>query len=695
MKRIGSISRKALCLVTAVIVFGGSELAWAAGSANDSLAAGVALLKQGRTQEANAKFREVLAADPSSQDAYALVKETDYQVFLEMLKSGGDAEQVAKRILSLSSQIEIERSKDPAAIRALVNTAIRESELDQRELAARKLAGAHGQYAVPELVGFLGSNDINERANAIMALSKIGSDAVLPLAASIGSGNNEMQKQNTVRLLQRIGDERSEPAVAKAMGDKASAAKKYMAMSKKYFQGDQLVVRAFDRSFAIWSVEGGVLTARDVGRFVYNYELAEQCAYEALALDPSMREAAAMIALVGVAEQVAFENLGDEAKANEAIQAQGKSLDGVSALAGSIGTGGLLDAFRLGAALKNGDAAAKIADLIPTVWDGRNIGEDNALVQGLTNEDNKVRYAAAIALLRISPAGAFPKSNMVAQIAGDAAASRAVRQVLVIDSDTKNAMSAQRALNKAGFHAVAANSGADGLSMAKATGGFDAVVVSAKLSDMSVFQVLADLGRDFRTSGAKKIVMATGADLGASKAEYDKFSLAGVAPTSADSVGVVNTVKEALTSPEGDAGRVRANKLSIAASNAIAGATCGAFKLSDAQKGLVDAAGEGADPEVALAALNALAKVSNADSQSALRGMIANPANTPAHRVAASRAMGMALRGQAPSKETYDALLEAMGDADVGVRTAAGAALGSSKLTPAQQAEVMNKRRVQ
>ena len=233
MKRIGSISRNALCLVTAaVVVFGGSALAWAAGSANESLAAGVALLKQGHTAEANAKFREVLAADPSSQDAYALVKETDYKVFLEMLKSGGDAEQAAKRILSLSSQVEVEQSKDPAAIKALVDAAMRSKDLDQREMAARKLAAAHGQYAVPDLVGFLGSNDIDERANAIMTLSKIGSDAVLPLAASIGSGN-DMQKQNTVRLLQRIGDERSEPAIAKALGDKAGAAQKYMAIDRK------------------------------------------------------------------------------------------------------------------------------------------------------------------------------------------------------------------------------------------------------------------------------------------------------------------------------------------------------------------------------------------------------------------------------------------------------------------------------
>jgi HEAT repeat protein len=698
MIRIGSVARtprKALCLVTtALVVFGGSALSWADGAADEALKAGISLLKQGKTKEADEKFRAVLAADPSNQDAYALVKSTDYQVFLEMLKAGGDAEQVAKRLLTLSNQVEVEKSKDPATIKALVDTAINAKDLDQRETAARKLAGAHGQYAVQYLVGYLGSNDIDTRANAILALTKIGSDAVLPLAASIGTGN-ELQKQNTIKLLQRIGDERSEAAIARAMGDKAGAAQKYLAMAKKYFHGDLMVVRSFDRSFTIWTVKDGALAGRDVARFIYNYELAEQCAYDALALDPSSKDARAMIALVGCAEQVAFENLSDEARANEGIAAQGKALDGVGAVAGSVGASGLLDAFRLGGELKNGDAAAKVADLIPGVWDGRAIGEDNALVQGLTSEDNKIRYAAAIALLRINPPAAFPKSNMVAQIAGDAAASRAVRQVLVIDTDTKNAMNAQRALNQAGFHAVAANAGTDGLSMAKATGGFDAVVVASKLADISTFQVLADLGRDYRTAGAKKIVMAAGGDLGAQKAEFDKFGLAGVAPTGTDTKGIVDVVEKALASPAGDAGRIRANKLSISASNAIAGANGTAFNLRDAQKGLLGAAAPGADPEVALAALNALGKVAGGESQSELRAIISTAGNPPALRVAACHAMASALRGQTPSKETYDTLLDAMGDADVGVRTAAGAAIGSGKLTPEQQVEVMNKRRVE
>lgn len=696
MKRIGSFARApwlAFSLVSvATAVFGGS-LAWAQGSA-EMLKQGVELLRQGKNKEADEKFRAVLAQDPSNEDAYNLVRETDYKVFLDMLKAGGDAEQVAKRLLSLSERIEVERTKDEAAIKELVQQAIQSSELDQREMAARKLAAAHGQYAVPALVGFLGSNDVDQRANAILALMKIGSDAVMPLAASIGTGN-EMQKSNTVKLLQRIGDERSAPAVAKATGDKAGAAQKYLAMSKKYFLGDQETVKAYDRSFSIWTVKDGQLASREVPRYVYNYELAEQAAYEALALDPSLKDARAMIALSAVAEQVAHENLSEEARANEAIQAQGKSLEGAGALAASIGAGGLLDAFRLAHDLRNGDAAAKVAELLPPVWDGRALGEDNPLVRGLTSDDNKVRYAAAIALLRISPPAAFPKSNLVAQIAGEAAASRAVRQVLVVDSDSKNAMNVQRALNQAGFHAVATTHGTDALTMAKSTGGFDAVVVASKLADVTPFQVLADLNRDFRTSRVKKVVMAPGADLGPSKEEFDKFGIAGVAPTSADSVGVVNAVKEALGSAEGDAGRVRANRLSIQASEAVANACGGAFSLKDAQRGLLAAAGEGADPDVALAALRALGKVATADSQAGLRAILANASMSPAHRAAAGHALATALRGQAPAKETYDALVAAMGDADVSVRTAAGAALGSAKLSAQQQAEVLNARRVE
>ncbi len=712
--RIGSgkrVPRGLLCLVAAAFAFGG--VAYGQDSeASRLLKEGIQLLRQGRTQEANAKFRAVLAANPSNEDAYALVRETDYQVFLDMMKARGDAEQVAQRLLALARKTEVEKTRDEAAIRPLVETAINSRDLDQRVQAANQLAAAHGEHAVPYLLPYLGSNDIDVRANAVLALTRIGSDAVTPLAASLGTGN-EMQQRNVALLLARIGDDRAGPALLRAsqgkggaagaaaeacaqMGVKSGfpAAAAYLHLAAQYMLGDPMTVLNFDRSFTVWSVEDGKLVGRDVPRFVYNYELAEQAAYDALAVDPANRDAHAMIALANYAELAAWENLTDEQRTAEAIAPTGKSLETATSLAASAGVDGLLRAFAIATELRMGEAAAKVAEAIPVVAQDMGVEGNNALVAGLTNDDKTIRYAAALALLRIDPPRPFPRSNLVPTIAGEAVAERAVRQVLVIDSDSKNAMNVQRALNDAGFHAVAFTSAPAALSAAKATGGFDAVVVRERLSDLSPFAVLDELGRDFRTSSMVKIVMAAGGDVGTAKAEYDSRGIAGVAPTSADSVGVVNTVREALKDAGGDVARTRANQLSIAASNAIAASCGGAWDLRDAQKGLLDAIGEGADADVQLAALRALASVATADAQGALRGVLAKTENRPENRAAAGMALARAVRGQAPARETFQGLLEAMGDADATVRNAAGAALGASKLTPDQQAEVLRKRRV-
>ena len=77
----------------------------------------------------------------------------------------------------------------------------------------------------------------------------------------------------------------------------------------------------------------------------------------------------------------------------------------------------------------------------------------------------------------------------------------------------------------------------------------------------------------------------------------------------------------------------------------------------------------------------------------ALRGIVAKAENSAAVRAAAAGALGRSLRGQAPTPETFDALIGAMGDADAAVRHAAGAAFGQMKLSPDQQASVLTKRR--
>jgi CheY-like chemotaxis protein len=690
-------------------VAGGVAFAQDAGGLAQQLKDGIDLLQRGRTAEANAKFRAVLAADPSSEDAYQLVQSTSARQILEMLKAQGDAGQVAQRLLNLSQKAEIERSKDEAAISALVAQAVGSRDLMAQETAARQLAAAHGEYAVPALLPHLGSNDIDTRAGAILALRRIGDDAVLPLAASLGTGN-ETQQRNVANLLGGSGDVRGVPALLRAakaggvagqaagdaaakLGWKGDAAAAYLALGEKYLSNDPQVLKNYDKTSVVWSMKDGKLTGTEVLRALYGYELAEQAAYDALACSPGNLDAQAMIALSAYAELAAMGNLTEETKKTEVAQAAMKGLEGVPSLASAIGADGLVRAFTMAAKIKNSDAAMKIAEALPGVWGGRAVGADNPLVMSLSNEDRGIRYAAAIALLRAGPAKDFPAASAVATIAGQAAAERATKQVLVLDGDSKNAMNVQRALNDAGFHAVAYTNASAALSAAKLTGGFDAIVVRNHLIDLSTFQVLDEINRDVRTQNMKKIVMAEGASVGDAEADFAKRSISGVAPTSGDVAGVVNKVKETLASPEGDVGRMKANAVAKAACAALASANGAVFPLKDAEAGLLDAAAQGADEDVRVAALGALANCATPNAQNALRATLAKADNSPALRAGAAIAMGRAVRGQAPAPETFTVLLDAMGDADAVVRNAAGMALGQMKLSAEQQGMVLTKRR--
>jgi hypothetical protein len=99
----------------------------------------------------------------------------------------------------------------------------------------------------------------------------------------------------------------------------------------------------------------------------------------------------------------------------------------------------------------------------------------------------------------------------------------------------------------------------------------------------------------------KKLVMAEGASVGEAEADFQKRGISGVVPTSADTQGIVNKVAEALASPAGDAGRMKANNVSKAASAALMWANGAVFPLKDAEAGLLKAAGDGADEDVRIA----------------------------------------------------------------------------------------------
>src|SRR6185436_6149179 len=82
---------------------------------------GVDLLHRGRKEEALVAFQKVLAADPSQEEAYELWKETDYDIWLDLMVEQGEFPLVAQRIQELSRLARAERRNDTEAISALVD----------------------------------------------------------------------------------------------------------------------------------------------------------------------------------------------------------------------------------------------------------------------------------------------------------------------------------------------------------------------------------------------------------------------------------------------------------------------------------------------------------------------------------------------------------------------------------------------
>src|SRR5688572_9278306 len=143
---------------------------------------GVDLLRRGRKEEALVAFQKVLAADPSQEEAYQLWKETDYDIWLDMMVESGEFQLVAKRIQELARIARNERKNDPEAIRGLVESLRGTSDPLERRKLVRQIAADHGEYAVPMLANALADeNDDDWRVIATHSLAQMGTDVVLPL----------------------------------------------------------------------------------------------------------------------------------------------------------------------------------------------------------------------------------------------------------------------------------------------------------------------------------------------------------------------------------------------------------------------------------------------------------------------------------------------------------------------------------
>jgi HEAT repeat protein len=656
------------------------------------------------------KLRAYVESNPEDSEVYAVLGETENRVLLRALAEGGEHERLIKYLLNKAKPLESGTMTDEAEIKAKVDEAVTSSRIETQRQARADLVAA-GERAVPALVGHLGSESAEHAVNAILALRQLGHDAVVPLSEALASDNASVRGR-AAAVLGDLGDTRALAALLNAaendddpgvkekaagaaakLGGSGSAADAYAALSYRYYSQDPSVVAAFDSNKSMWRWEDGALARYDVPAYLYPYQMAEECASDALALDAGNRRARAMLVRSLLAQKVE----ADVLTANGGSAPE--SLAGAFDLAESQGFAAASAA--LGGSLKgqDWDVAVECCYLVAATYGGEDLG-NHPLGHALAAPQKRVRYAAAISALLMSPKAGMPNADKVVSLGAQAASEAAIRQALVIDDNDETRSKLVMALHHGGVQAAGSSEGTDGAMRAKRAPSLDVIVVRADLGDQtntipsarhsSSYMVIDELVADARTQGMKIVVLVQ--DTSELKADAVQ---AGFTEKYGDKVhgyiscpivesAAVSAVNAALADKELNVDQERANALAASAADAFAKVdfSCKSFDLTVAIEPLSAAATSGPTPAVRMNATKALGNLRVGGGDALVS--VLNEGEGDELKAAAATSLGAVLSANDGTAEQIDALIAASSSGGA-VGKAALAALGQVRNLSAEQ----------
>ncbi|MDJ0975709.1 MAG: HEAT repeat domain-containing protein [Planctomycetota bacterium] len=687
---------KFLALVALVAVFALGSVA----SADEAdLKSALEDYAAGRYEQALPKLQAYVASNPDDSEVYGILRDTEDRLIIRVLAQGGEHQRLMEYLLDKSKPGAAAEAMSDDAIQATAQEAVESDAIDKRRRASAKLRRA-GALAVPYLYPYLGSSSHETVVNAILALRQLGGDATLALAETMQSSNANIRRY-AAAVLADSGDSRAIPALSAATSDddpgiaeKASAAlakmgaeagsasAAYTALGNRYYSKDLSLATSFDSTKNMWRWEGDALVRYEVPYYLYAYQMAEECAIDALNLDAGNGAARALLVRALLAQRVEAQARADNAPEGLA--------DGAFNLAESQGFGAASAA--LAASIANGDwdVAVECCDLVRATYGDETL-EGHPLGDALVAPHKHLRYSAAIAALHMSPKSNLPNSDKVAALAAQAASESALRQVLVIDDNEATRSKLLIALAQGGYIAAAEGEGTEGVIRAKSAPTIDVVVVRADLGDQAntisahrhnySLGVIDELTRDARTRDMSIIVLLQ--DTADSKKDAIKNMLGekygdkikGFIEVPVVETAALDTVATAAEAKDLSPDQDRANALAAEAAGAFAAMdfSCRTFDLGVAIEPLSTAATEGPTGDIRMNAVMALGNLRVGGADALVK--VLNEGDSDDIKVAAAAALGQVLGSNDATPEQIDALVAAAGG-EGAVAAAALKALG-------------------
>lgn len=665
---------------------------------SDLFAEGLELLRQGEDEAALEKFTAVLAMQPDHEAAYQLWKDTDDEIWVDMLVKGGQYELVAKRFLDLASIGQAELQDDPDAIQALIRQ-LQSDDVMERRKAQRELAANHGEYAVPYMIHHLANRDDEDRRVLVMhALTEMNRGVVLPLLASLRTDDAYLRR-NVCLVLGYLGDPRAGAALrylaendedegvrmaakegAMKVGATGTPLELFLKLGNDFHHRAANVLNPGDWSDVVWAWRDGELVKTEVPRYLYADELAKRAYLNALLVDPSSLDARAGLARAYVSQ------LGElEMRIAAGADVEGaERLEGAELAVNSSGVDALDLALQWSVADRDASTAGQLLDAL-----GGLAGQPTpGMTQALQQQDGAMRAEAAVALGRLAYANNRAADADTVRALGETAGREVVRIAMVIDSNAERGRSMASALEGAGFMAMPIQRGTLALHTLHQIPGLDVIVVAERLDDLTTAQVVDDIRRTELLAETPILLMGSEE---AAEAYGDSI-------TGAISAGDVAAV-EAAVADEMNADRDRANVLAAEAAMVLELLARGAGKtdLSGVTPQLVGTLTSERPDAVIVPAMGTLGAIAGPDAMGPLMSVLASEERSDEARVAAADAIGrIATRsGMTADGAALNSLLDVMGsDATLSVRSAAASAAGRMRLDAEQRAQLAAATRV-
>ena len=659
---------------------------------------GVEMLQRGHHDEALAAFQKVLAMSPTEEQAYDLWKSTEPRTWTDLLVEGGQFELAAKRLIELARVRRKALANDEGAIKPLVVTAVTDGDAMARRKAILALSSNHGEYAVPYLLPYLGSenNDDERRVLAMHALSAMDTDVVAPLSEALANGTDAILRRNVALVLGNIGDRRAAAMLlyaaktdadesvksaaagsAKKVGAQGEAVPALLALGDAYHNGRTEVLGPRGVGEVVWKVADGKLVAEPVPPSLFNDEMALRAYRHALRADPT-----SVAALAGVARSYSSEKSQIDllAAGGQDVGPWKARAEAAQSIVLSAGVPALDTALVW--SVKSGDAPAGAA--IASALGDVATSPTGGLQAALQSHDGAMAAEAAVALGTIAVrtnASASPETvQVLAQSVG-----REIQRVAAVVGEGEGVASVADALEKHGVFVARYPTGAIASTMIRRSPGLDVVVIAETLKDLTTAQVVDEIKADDRTKAIPVVVVAK--DPAAAAGIYgDK--IAGATAGVADMAAIDTALGKEL---EGD--RARASTLAARSANVLAHlAHAGRTDVSAAIGALAGAMSR-PDP-VASPSILALSVVGGASEAPGLVAVLADEKRSEEVRAASGSALAGIL-GRAPAALDQAALTQIAGvagsNAPPAVKSAASRALGRAQMDPAVRADILSK----